>query len=158
MALKIVIDTNVLVSALSSKSNYHWLLELLLEEKFDLYITDEILFEYEEVLKAKYSDSVATNFLAALKELPSVYFTHVYFRWNLISDADDNKFVDCYVAAGARLDGAAFSKQQLDYKCGVWLRSSIQKGRLNYNIQFLELAPIIDELFAKRKKTSSQWK
>jgi uncharacterized protein len=101
MALKIVIDTNVLVSALSSKSNYHWLLELLLEEKFDLYITDEIFFEYEEVLKAKYSDSVATNFLTALKELPNVYFTHVYFRWNLIRDADDNKFVDCYVAAGA---------------------------------------------------------
>jgi hypothetical protein len=31
----------------------------------------EILFEYEEVLKAKYSESVATNFLTALKELPN---------------------------------------------------------------------------------------
>jgi predicted nucleic acid-binding protein len=72
-----------------------------LEEKFDLFITDEIVFEYEEVLKAKYSESVATNFLIALKELPNVNFAHVYFRWNLISDADDNKFVDCYVAAGA---------------------------------------------------------
>lgn len=101
MAPKTVIDTNVLVSALSSKSIYHWLIELLLEEKFDLYITDEILFEYEEVLKAKYSELVATNFLTALKELPNVYFAHVYFRWNLISDPDDNKFVDCYVAAGA---------------------------------------------------------
>jgi len=101
MELKIVIDTNVLVSSLSSKSNYHWLIELLLEEKFDLYITDEILFEYEEVLKAKYSDRVATDFLTALKELPNVHFAHVYFRWNLIADPDDNKFVDCYVAAGA---------------------------------------------------------
>lgn len=101
MALKIVIDTNVLVSSLSTKSNYHWLIELLLEEKLDLYITDEILFEYEEVLKTKYSERVATNFLAALKELPNVHFVHVYFRWNLISDPDDNKFVDCYVAAGA---------------------------------------------------------
>ena len=72
MALKIVIDTNVLVSSLSSKSIYHWLIELLLEEKFDLYITDEILFEYEEVLNAKYSESVATNFPPALKELPNV--------------------------------------------------------------------------------------
>ena len=101
MAPKTVIDTNVLVSSLSSKSSYHWLIELLLEEKFDLYITDEILFEYEEVLKTKYSELVATNFLTALKELPNVYFSHVYFRWNLISDPDDNKFVDCYVAAGA---------------------------------------------------------
>jgi uncharacterized protein len=101
MELKIVIDTNVLVSALSSRSSYHWLIELLLEEKFDLYITDEILFEYEEILKAKYSESVAANFLTALKQLPNVHFAHVYFRWNLISDPDDNKFVDCYVAAGA---------------------------------------------------------
>ncbi len=101
MAIKTVIDTNVLVSALSSKSIHHWLIELLLDEKFEAYITDEILLEYEEVLKTKYSDSVATNFLIALKELPNVYFTHVYFRWNLISDPDDNKFVDCYIAAGA---------------------------------------------------------
>jgi putative PIN family toxin of toxin-antitoxin system len=102
MAIKTVIDTNVLVSALSSKSMYHWLIEHLLDEKFDLYITDEILLEYEEILKAKYSELVATNFLTALKELPNVYFAHVYFRWNLISDPDDNKFVDCYVAAGAQ--------------------------------------------------------
>src|ERR1700744_2527505 len=101
MTIKTVIDTNVLVSALSSNSIYHWLIELLLEEKFDLYVTDEILLEYEEVLKAKYSEKVATNFLTALKELPNVHFAHVYFRWNLISDPDDNKFVDCYVAAGA---------------------------------------------------------
>lgn len=101
MELKIVIDTNVLASALSSKSNYHWVIDLLLEEKFDLYITDEILFEYEEILKARYSESVATNFLTALKELPNVHFAHVYFRWNLISDPDDNKFADCYIAAGA---------------------------------------------------------
>jgi putative PIN family toxin of toxin-antitoxin system len=101
MELKMVIDTNVLVSALSSKSKYHWLIDLLLEEKFDLYITDEILFEYEEILKAKYSESVAMNFLTALKELPNVHFAHVYFRWNLIVDPDDNKFADCYIAAGA---------------------------------------------------------
>ena len=101
MAIKAVIDTNVLVSALSSKSPYHWLIKLLLNEELALYVTDEILLEYEEVLKAKYSDTVATNFLIALKELPNVYFTHIYFKWNLISDADDNKFVDCYVAASA---------------------------------------------------------
>ncbi len=101
MTIKTVIDTNVLVSALSSKSVYHWLIKLLLSEQIELYITDEILLEYEEILKIKYSETVAENFLIALKELPNVYFTHVYFRWNLIGDPDDNKFTDCYVAAGA---------------------------------------------------------
>jgi putative PIN family toxin of toxin-antitoxin system len=101
MAIKTVIDTNVLVSALSSRSQYHWLIELLLEEEIELYITDEILLEYEEILNAKYSEAVASNFLVTLKELSNVYHTHVYFRWRLISDPDDNKFVDCYIAAGA---------------------------------------------------------
>jgi uncharacterized protein len=99
--IKAIIDTNVLVSALSTRSMYHWLIDALLDERFQLYITDEILLEYEEVLKAKYSESVANNFLIALNELPNVHFVHVFFRWNLITDQDDNKFVDCYVAAGA---------------------------------------------------------
>ena len=102
MAIKTVIDTNVLVSALSSKSIYHWLIELLLDERIDLYVTEEILLEYEEILKSKYSVSVASNFLLALRELPNVHYSHVYFRWNLISDPDDNKFVDCYIASGAQ--------------------------------------------------------
>jgi len=100
--MKVVIDTNVLVSALSSKSIHHWLIQALLDEQFQLFVTDEILMEYEEILKSKYSETVADNFLIALNELPNVYFARVYFYWNLITgDPDDNKFVDCYVAAGA---------------------------------------------------------
>ena len=70
MVIKTVIDTNVFVSSLSSKSVFHWLIELLLNEQIELYITDEILLEYEEVLKSKYSEKVASNFLIALNELP----------------------------------------------------------------------------------------
>lgn len=102
MAIKTVIDTNVLVSALSTKSIYHWLIELLLDERIELYITEEILLEYEEILKTKYSELVASNFLVALKELPNVHYSKVYFRWHLVNDPDDNKFVDCYVASGAQ--------------------------------------------------------
>jgi putative PIN family toxin of toxin-antitoxin system len=102
MATRTVIDTNILVSALSSKSQYHWLVELLLEEKLELSVTEEILLEYEEVLKVKYSENVASNFLLAIRELPNVFYSRVFFRWNLISDPDDNKFVDCYIASGAQ--------------------------------------------------------
>jgi len=101
MVIKTVIDTNIIVSALSTKSIYHWLIELLLDEQIELYVTEEILLEYEEVLKSKYSERVASNFLIALRELPNVHYSHVYFKWNLISDPDDNKFVDCYIASGA---------------------------------------------------------
>jgi len=101
MAIKTVIDTNVLVSALSTKSSYHWLVELLLDERIELYVTEEIILEYEEILKSKYSEIVASNFLVSLRELSNVHYAHVYFRWNLINDPDDNKFVDCYIASGA---------------------------------------------------------
>jgi predicted nucleic acid-binding protein len=32
--------------------------------------------------------------------LPNIEFQEIYYRWNLIeADADDNKFVDCAIAA-----------------------------------------------------------
>lgn len=101
MATKTVIDTNVIVASLSSRSKHHWLIEFLIYQRIELYITEDILLEYEEVWRWKYSEAVASNFLAALKELPNAFPTQVYYRWNLIRDPDDNKFVDCYVAAGA---------------------------------------------------------
>jgi uncharacterized protein len=102
MAIRAVIDTNVLVASLSSRSEYHWLVRQLLDEKIDVYVTGEIMLEYEEVLNWKYSFLTATLFLNALKELPNVYFTEIYFRWMLLKDEDDNKFADCYIAAGAQ--------------------------------------------------------
>ncbi|HEV2478447.1 MAG TPA: putative toxin-antitoxin system toxin component, PIN family [Puia sp.] len=101
MAIKTIIDTNVLVASLSSKSKHHWLIEFLIYQRIELFVNEDILLEYEEVLKWKYSESAAANFLAALKELPNVFYARVYYRWNLIRDPDDNKFVDCYVTAGA---------------------------------------------------------
>ena len=101
MQRKVVVDTNALVSALSSKSIFHWLVRLILDENIRVYITDEIMLEYEEVLKQKYSAYVAENFLIALKELPNVNYVLIYYRWNILKDPDDNKFVDCYVAANA---------------------------------------------------------
>ena len=102
MAVKVVIDTNALVSSLSSKSAFHKLIRLILEEDINMFVTDEILFEYEEVLHKKYSESVAQSFLSALKEIPTVQFVNIYFKWNLLTqDEDDNKFVDAFIACGA---------------------------------------------------------
>lgn len=64
-------------------------------------MTEDILLEYEEILKIKYSETIATNFLIALKEFPNVHLSQAYFQWNLKIDPDDNKFVDCYIASGA---------------------------------------------------------
>lgn len=99
---KVVVDTNALVSSLASKSVFHKLIQLILDEEVTMFVTDEMMYEYEEVLDQKYSISVAQNFLSALKELPTVAYVNIYFKWNLLSQGkDDNKFVDCYLAANA---------------------------------------------------------
>jgi putative PIN family toxin of toxin-antitoxin system len=99
--MRFVIDTNIFVSALSATSPHHWVIDSLLDEKFEICISHDIVLEYEEVLTRKYSVKTASNFLKALQEIPSVHQIEVYFNWNLLDDPDDNKFVDVAVAGGA---------------------------------------------------------
>ncbi len=95
--MRIILDTNVIVSALSSRSVFHWIIEALLDEQFEMAVSNEVLTEYEEILTQKYDKNTTDNFLRALQELPNVRFVQIYFRWNFLSDADDDKFVDAYV-------------------------------------------------------------
>ncbi len=100
--MKLVLDTNIIIASLSSKSKYHWIIELLRQKKFQLCITTEIFLEYEEKLKEKYNPLIATAFLNSLKELQNVIQIEVYTNWLLINeDLDDNKFVDCAIASNA---------------------------------------------------------
>lgn len=100
--LRIIIDTNVLLVSISSKSKYHWIYQKLLNGDFDLYISNDILMEYEEIIDSKYSSNVAKDVIRSLLMLPNVHQLNIYYKWNLIdADADDNKFVDCAVSANA---------------------------------------------------------
>jgi len=96
-----VLDTNILVASLSSKSEEHWVIERLLNEDFDLCVSHDILLEYEEILSQKYGAQVARDFLKALDDLPNVVKTEVHFHWYLLNDPDDNKFVDAAFSSGA---------------------------------------------------------
>ncbi|EDN68762.1 nucleic acid-binding protein, contains PIN domain [Beggiatoa sp. PS] len=100
--LRIVLDTNILLVSISSRSLYHWIFQKLLNGEFDLYVTTEILMEYEEIIASKYNEKVAKEVLRALLKLPNVHRQLIYYHWNLIHlDPDDNKFVDCAVSANA---------------------------------------------------------
>ena len=58
--------------------------------------------EYEEKLKDKYGQLVATVFIELLLNLKNVSLHNVYFNWNLIdSDESDNKFIDAYISGNA---------------------------------------------------------
>ncbi len=101
---KVILDTNILLVSISSKSKYHWIYENLLGKDYDLYISNEILMEYEEVISKKYNSSIARDVIKALLVLPNVHKISIYYKWSLIKqDIDDNKFVDCAINSNAHL-------------------------------------------------------
>ncbi len=58
--------------------------------------------EYAEKVEEKTNAAVSHNVLDLLAALPNARPQKIYFNWQLIeNDPDDNKFVDCYIAAGA---------------------------------------------------------
>lgn len=98
----VVIDTNVLLVSVSSKSKYHWLYQLILDEKITIFYTNDILTEYEEQLAKHWHSDVARNVIRSLIELSNVLPVTIHHNLRLIQiDEDDNKFVDCAFAANA---------------------------------------------------------
>ena len=100
--LKIVLDTNILLICLPTKSKYRPIFDNLMAGTFQLVISNEILSEYTEILGRKTNSVIANNVAELLLTLKNVRKSEVYYRWNLIkADADDNKSADCAVAANA---------------------------------------------------------
>ena len=100
--MKVVIDCNILVACLSSRSPYHHNYTSLTAGNFELLISQDILLEYEEVIQIKYGVTSTSSFVTLLALLPNVQFIHPFYRWNLIYvDPDDNKYCDCAVSGTA---------------------------------------------------------
>lgn len=99
---RVVIDTNVLLVCISSKSSLHRLFIALGLGEIELCLTNEIVMEYLEILSAHRGSKKAAEIMDLIFDAPCVTVKTVYYRWNLIQkDYDDNKFVDCAIAAGA---------------------------------------------------------
>lgn len=100
--MRIVLDTNVLLVSIPKKSPYRVIFDALLEKRYTLLLTNEILTEYEEIITLKTTPSIAQNIVNMLVTLSHVEKIEVFFKWNLITvDADDNKFSDCAIAGNA---------------------------------------------------------
>lgn len=98
--MRIVMDTNVLLISLPKVSKYRPIFNALLQSKYTLAISTEILNEYIEIISQKTSPVIADNLGGLFTQLSNIEKTEVSYRWNLIiEDVDDNKFVDCAVAA-----------------------------------------------------------
>lgn len=118
--MKVVLDTNVILRAISSKSAYAILLDELYFQTYSLVVSTEILFEYEEKITEFFGKSIAKNFLDFLIILPNVEKVEVFFQLNIIQiDPDDNKFIDCAFVGNAHYivtDDKHFNVlQQIDF-------------------------------------------
>ncbi len=100
--LRVVLDTNVVLRAISSKSNLAELLDKLYSEEYEAVVSTEIILEYEEKITHFYGQTIAKTFLEFLIILPNTLRIEPFFQLNLIiNDVDDNKFVDCAFSANA---------------------------------------------------------
>ena len=98
----IVLDTNCLLQALPSKSPYHKIWTDVLAGEISLCVNTDILEEYEEILAQKTSPDIAHNVVEAIANLTTTTMQNTYMHFELLStDLDDNKFVDCAIAADA---------------------------------------------------------
>ena len=99
---RVVLDTNCLLQSLPTRSPYHKIWSEILCGHICLCVNTEILNEYEEILASKTSYEIAHNVVEVIARLHTTVYQDVYIHFGLIKqDVDDNKFVDCAVAANA---------------------------------------------------------
>ncbi len=87
---------------MSDRLDFQIVFDTLIQKKYDLFISNEILLEYEEKINQFFNKTVVNNTLKLFNILPNIYKTDIYYNLNLITpDPNDNKFVDCAFACNA---------------------------------------------------------
>ncbi len=81
----IVLDTNVLIQALPTRSQYHRIWTDFLAGKYRMCVSNEILTEYEEILAVHTSPAVAHNVVEAIAHHPQIVYRESFFRFHLLS-------------------------------------------------------------------------
>ena len=101
---RVVLDTNIMLQIIPSKSDYHYIWEKILGGEIVVCVSTEILYEYEEILSQRIPHDIVLQILSNIENHPKTIKVSNYVRWNVVeADADDNKYVDCAVAAGAKI-------------------------------------------------------
>lgn len=100
---KVVLDTNVVVSAhLKAGGLEAFVLDLALASKLQLYVSPDVLAEYEEVLRRPRfrieSKNVTQSLRLIKKRAKNVKPT---LALSVSPDTDDNRFLECAEAANA---------------------------------------------------------
>ena len=98
--MRIVIDTNVIASAMFFGGRPRQLVELLIKRKLEAFVTEEIVIEYQETC-----DELCSRYPGKPVRLPlhliiaACKMIKAHSVINVCRDPDDNKFIECAVDA-----------------------------------------------------------
>jgi putative PIN family toxin of toxin-antitoxin system len=101
--MNVVLDTNVLVAAIRSNTGASFrVLELALEEVFELHVSTPLLLEYEEILQRQTSlrSTEVSAFLTILMETIQAHEIYFLFR-GVLADDDDAMLLELAIKAQA---------------------------------------------------------
>jgi putative PIN family toxin of toxin-antitoxin system len=100
--MKVVLDSNILLVAIGKRSLFKSIWRAFVNGKYQLIVSDEVIYEYEEVLHRYSAPGVAEIMMEIFIESPDVIYQQIYYSWNAIKqDPDDNKFFDIAIAGNA---------------------------------------------------------
>lgn len=100
--MRIVLDTNALIASFSKESPSGSVWRALIEGRYTLCVSNDILWEYQEIIAQKTTPQIAENVINFFLQSRFVEQIRPYYHFELINtDPDDNKFVDCAIAANA---------------------------------------------------------
>jgi len=100
--LRLVVDTCVLLQAISSRCPLHPIFQAVLDRRCTLLISNEILTEYTEALGKLNNRVLLESVLGLMKWAVNIEYIDPHYRFQLLHiDADDNKFVDCAICGNA---------------------------------------------------------
>jgi putative PIN family toxin of toxin-antitoxin system len=101
--MRVVLDTNVLVSAIFYSGLPSKILSAWLEDRFDLVVSEEILGEYDRTAR-RFGQKFPNVDLALVLDrivLHGLLVVPARLPDDACTDPDDIKFLECAVAAGA---------------------------------------------------------
>ena len=101
--IRLVLDTNVVVSALLNGFGYErYALDLAFNRKVQIAVSDAILSEYEDVLrrpKLRLTPKLVTRSLRDLRLVARI--VHPHRELKISADPGDNRFLECAETARA---------------------------------------------------------
>jgi uncharacterized protein len=82
--MNIVLDTNVFMVSLASHSKYHLIYQSLMNNVYQLHLSNEIITEYDEVIGERLGCEATDLKLRELLNLKNVHRNEPFYNWQLI--------------------------------------------------------------------------